>query len=92
MVNWQNITITEPPAFRNITDATLEDAIRTKSLFEIPKFPCHTQAVERSIKLVTEASSSVSGSGRRDGFIKAKLESQILMPAFETKKDYKFQK
>lgn len=90
MINWQRVTRTEPPTFRNIADEDLEDAIRTKRIFEIPKFPCHTQAVERGIKLVTEASSSVSGYDKRDGFIKAKLKSHILMPTFETKKEYNF--
>ncbi|KAK4875539.1 hypothetical protein RN001_011961 [Aquatica leii] len=33
---------------------------------EILKFPCHTQAVERCIKLVTEASSLVCGAEARD--------------------------
>lgn len=91
IIYWQSGTITEPPAFRNITDADIEEAIRVKRMFEIPKFPCHTQAVERTIKLVTEASSSISGPCRRDGFIKAKLKSQMLMPTFETKKEYKLQ-
>jgi len=32
-------------------------------------FPCHTQSVERSVKLVTDASIAVCGESARDGFI-----------------------
>ena len=37
---------------------------------EISRLPCHTQAVERAIKLVTEASVKVSEKEERDGYIK----------------------
>lgn len=90
IINWQDSTITEPPVISNITDEALKEAIQTGGRIEVPKFPCHTQAVERSIKLVTEASTSVCGQIRRDGYIRTKLQSQNLMPSFETKKDYKF--
>ena len=36
---------------------------------KISKFPCHTQAVERCVKLVTEASAAVCEKDR-DGWIK----------------------
>ncbi|KAF2903508.1 hypothetical protein ILUMI_02675 [Ignelater luminosus] len=36
--------------------------------------PCHTQAVERCIKLVTEASQAVCGDDVRDGFIGVRLK------------------
>ena len=52
------------------------------------KYPCHTQAVERVIKLVTEAAAAVSGQERRDGYIRATLKSRIIMPVFETKKNF----
>ena len=46
---------------------------------DFPRFPCHTQAVERVIKLVTESSLSVCGPEARDGFVKAKIASQKMM-------------
>ena len=52
------------------------------------KFPCHTQAVERCIKLVTEAAAAVSGKERREGWIRATMKSRSIMPVFETKQDY----
>ena len=51
--------------------------------------PCHTQAVERLIKLVTEASEHVCGEAEREGFIKNTLESRKNMPKFDTRKQFK---
>ena len=53
-----------------------------------PKFPCHTQAIERAVKLVTEASACVVDSSERDSYIIAKLQSRKKMPQFTTKKDF----
>ena len=50
---------------------------------EFARCPCHIQSVEKHIKLVTEASASVSGSESRD-FIRARLESRSKMPKFGT--------
>lgn len=92
MVDWQNTPVTEPPATKKIPDEELKRLITNKEKPScIPSFPCHTQAVERAIKLVTEASSSVIGE-ERDGFIRAKMEGRKRLPAFETKKDFKLQK
>ncbi|GBM83545.1 hypothetical protein AVEN_272013-1 [Araneus ventricosus] len=53
------------------------------------KFPSHMKAVERIVKLVTQASRKRVGSENRDGFIRATLESRKQMSQFESKKDYK---
>lgn len=50
-----------------------------------PKFTCHTQATERAVKLVTEASASVCGQEGRDGFIRARIHHRQEMPEFRTK-------
>lgn len=89
IIHWQDTAITEPPILSKISNVTFEEAIKTGDIIDIVRFPCHSQAVERSIKLVTEASTSVCGQNQRDGYIRAKLTSQNLMPKFETKKDYK---
>ena len=41
--------------------------------------PCHTQAVERCIKLVTEASCRVYGKNSRDGFVRTTIELRRKM-------------
>src|SRR6218665_1415681 len=79
LINWTD-EVTEPPVIMNISDAELKASIAEKEtpyLF-FPRFPCHTQAVERCIKLVTEASTAVSGKRNRDGFIRTKLQSALL--------------
>ena len=51
---------------------------------EFARYPCHTQTVERHIKLVTEASVYVGCSESRDGFIRARLGSRwSKMPKFD---------
>ncbi|GBO42107.1 hypothetical protein AVEN_150875-1, partial [Araneus ventricosus] len=53
------------------------------------KFTSHTQAVERIVKLVNEASRYRIGPQNRYGFIRATLESRKQLSQFESKKDYK---
>ena len=80
---------TEPPLTMKITEEELLACISNKKKLrqELFDFPCHTQAVERCVKLVTEASTKVCGKDRRDGFIRATVHSRRLMPRFESKKD-----
>ena len=90
ILDWQNI-ITEPPATMRISDEHLKELIFSKEKpSSIPEFPCHTQAVERVIKLVTEASNAVIGKGNREGFIKTRIEGRKRIPTLESKKDYQF--
>jgi len=76
----------QPPAIRNMTTDELEE-IRSSKLQIL--HPCHNQAVERHIKLVTEASAMVSGYERRDGMIRQKIRSRKLMKSFNTKSQFK---
>ena len=48
------------------------------TLLELLQDPCHTQAVERGIKVVSEAASAVIGEEARDGFIRQKLLSRMV--------------
>ena len=58
MVNLNNPEIEQPLAIRDLTDEEINE-IRRKPLYL--KHPCHNQKVERHIKLVSEASLSVTG-------------------------------
>ena len=51
----------------------------------VPLYSVHTQSVERVVKLVTEAASSVVGYEARDGFIRARMEHLSSLPKFNTK-------
>ena len=48
---------------------------------DFPRFPCHTQSVERCVKLVTDASNAVCGEKSRDGFIRVRLASRNMYNA-----------
>jgi hypothetical protein len=90
MIAWQECNITEPPVTRHLDTAEIERYIETGDISqEIPIFPCHTQAVERLIKLVTDASSAVSGESARDGYIRSRIYSRSKIPRFNTKSDFK---
>lgn len=85
LVNLNSDQTNEPPAIRHLTNLDIEK-IREEKL--IMRHPCHNQAVERHIKLVTEASSAVAGFNRRDGLIRLKIRSRKLMKRYNTKKQF----
>lgn len=90
LVNWQTSQVTEPPLTVNWSAAKLKEIVETgfDADEEILKFPCHTQTVERCIKLVTQASESVCGEKARDGFIRGRIQSRKCMPKFSTKSEF----
>lgn len=91
LINWQNCSLTEPPLTKHIPSAEIEKMAEMGGFVEskLWNLPCHTQAVERAVKIVSEASSSVCGTKSRDGFIRTTLASRKLMPNFENKAKYK---
>jgi len=90
MIDWTTVRMTEPPITMSMSDDDLREFIRepTTPVVTFGRYPCHTQAVERCIKVVTEASQSVCGKNRRDGFMRTRLESSAKMRVFETKRDF----
>ncbi|KAG5862769.1 hypothetical protein JTB14_005296 [Gonioctena quinquepunctata] len=93
LIDWSTLVITEPPPTMGLPVEVLIDIVKnpdTSMVFsEIKSYPCHTIVVERAVKIVTEASATVSGSENRDGVIRAKLESREIIPSFGSKQDYK---
>ena len=61
MINWQENEITEPLLCKKLTNTEIENNIRNKTLICFATLPSHTQAVERTVKLVTDASQKVIG-------------------------------
>lgn len=91
LIDWKNWEKTEPPLTMGISDEALKQMVLDgvpAEVFDF-QFPCHTQSVERIVKLVTEASAAVCGKTKRDGFIRVRLESRQLMPQFNTKAEYR---
>lgn len=92
LIDWQSCCVTSPPVLREISSQELLKMIQNgvpMDCWDFIKFPSHTQAVERIIKLVTAASGKTVGQQNRDRFIRATLQSRKHMSKFETKKDYK---
>ncbi|GBP46966.1 hypothetical protein EVAR_30998_1 [Eumeta japonica] len=93
LIDWSNEKITEPPMTMKYSDAEISSVISSgDKLFEIEKYLCHTQAVERCVKLVIEASSSVCGPEARDGFIRTRIKARQGIPVFDTKSQFFEQK
>jgi len=91
LVEWQTIDRYEPPLMKHIPDKDIANYVKSNSVAEAHKialFPCHTQATERCIRLVTEASAKVSGQTARDGFIRAGIASRQIMKTFNTKSEF----
>ena len=89
LINWLDFPRLEPPITCILTENDLDEAIKTGSMPDLEKYPCHTQAVERHIKVITDAARSVCGKERREGYIRAKLESRKRMSKYSTKSEWK---
>jgi len=88
LIQWADGTVTDPPILSHLSDEQIQAHIKGDEKVFIPDYPCHTQSVERCVKLVTQAASAVCGAKNRDGFILARLQSRALMPVFEKKSDF----
>ena len=78
---------TIPPVLRLIEEDKILEFIEKPLKL---RHECHSQNVERHVKLVTEASASVVGHDRRDGVIRNKIRSRKLLKNFKSKSDFKF--
>jgi len=77
-----------PPCLSNtdFSNASIHELRSTCSFLR--HVPCHSQSVERIVKIVTSASASVCGQERRDGFIRCALKSHSEMSHFSSKQDW----
>ena len=82
LIDLTNIqSITKPPITMSIP---LEELMN----FSVPDFPCHNQAAESCIKLVTDASQKVVGKERRHGYIVNTMYSRSINGEINSKRDY----
>lgn len=91
LIDWSQCKLSPPPAMNHVSDESLKQLIVTDVLpeFDLMKFPCHTQSVERIVKLVTESCTKVCGEENRDGYIRATMLSRSVMPSFNSKSEFK---
>ena len=92
LIDWLDVSVTIPPLLSSISLDDISSRIFEGNNAPLPflKVPCHTQAVERCVKLVTEAALSVCGETARNGFIKVRIASRMQMSSFTKKTDYVF--
>ncbi|GBM79302.1 hypothetical protein AVEN_92056-1 [Araneus ventricosus] len=92
MIHWNTITLSPPPLLRRFTNQVIWSKVQsgeTAAMGNFDKFPCHTQAVERGVKVVTEASQEVGVSNSRNGFMITTLLSRSPMQSFSFKSYFK---
>ena len=94
-LNWWEIVdlaapgVEECPMTLELSDAELDYSLKHGTPLNIPKnLPAHSQSVERSVKLVTEASERVFGFEQRHKHINAILLSRVARPTFDSKSTY----
>uniref|UniRef100_A0A6P7GPQ1 Uncharacterized protein LOC114345263 isoform X2 n=1 Tax=Diabrotica virgifera virgifera TaxID=50390 RepID=A0A6P7GPQ1_DIAVI len=82
--------VTAPPLLKHISNEDVRDMIDSGNYnnIEVLNCPCHTKSVERTLKLVTEASAALCGTESRDGFMRSRFQSRNIMPFCNTKSDY----
>lgn len=89
MIDHESFKNIEPPLTRSLTTAEIKNYITNgEEMITFPKLVCHTQAVERCVRLVTEAAAAV-GDLERDGYIRSRLMSRSIMPRYNKKSEYK---
>lgn len=81
-------TLTEPPITRKITDETVDEFLINGNRVCLKQLPSHSQSVERSVKLVSEASKSCYGQENRHKSILVKILSRKHRPNFMSKGHY----
>ncbi|GBO31115.1 hypothetical protein AVEN_239507-1 [Araneus ventricosus] len=84
IINWMDCDLCSPPLLKDMSDDEIKSHIQSDSVpnsdITFKTFPVQTQAVERCVKLVTEASGKVCGAESRDGLIRTTLLSRSTSP------------
>ena len=88
IIDWKTVKIYEPSILTKLDSDTLNAA--KLSPFSFPKFPLHSQSVERSVVLVTEAASKVVGEERRHQHILSIIEARKIRKPNSTKSDLRY--
>ncbi|GBN11215.1 hypothetical protein AVEN_36632-1 [Araneus ventricosus] len=67
-IDWSNCVVKEPPLTTHIKEKDLKEMCKEERfpVLTFEKFPCHTQSVERFVKLISEAAMKVCGETARD--------------------------
>ena len=66
----------------DFSESELRESLLDGTKLDLPDLPSHSQAMERAVKLTTEASQTIYGFEARHQHITAKVLSQKLWTAF----------
>ena len=81
-----NEPLLEPLLIREMAQADLHSAAR-RAPMRCPN-PCHSQGMERTVRVVSDAAQHVCGADRRDGVIREQQRSRQEMPRPHSRKDF----
>ena len=84
---WDRLPFTSPPILSELTDVQIQGILEGQNppLLNC-EAPCHSQSVERAVKLMAEATGRYSEHSNQRGFILNKIESRKEMKEFKSKK------
>ena len=85
LVNWEQEQSTEPPLTMKMSKDEILRGLEEPIV--LPKYPCHTQSVERTVPVVTESCLQKVGYTGRHQWILSTMESRGLVHSFNSKKD-----
>ena len=80
----------EPATTKGLSVKYLEECLLTSSAPLIPDLTCHTQSVERCVKMVSEARLLVYGREKRHLYVLTKQLSRRERPRFLSKRSYRY--
>ena len=86
LIDWRKECISESRLTCHLTIAEIE-GLRDTPL-QVPRFPSHTQAVERYVQELTDVCQRVAGAEARDGYIRARMASRAQYKKGNTKRDF----
>lgn len=84
MIDWTQCDITAPPMLSHLSD----DDLKKYDPIKLKQFPCHSQAVERTVKDTSAVSSKVYGHTSRHGMILQTKKCRKELPRVESKADF----
>ena len=86
MIDWKRETVYEPVPTVKMSKSELLSL--NKSSLSLPKYPSNTQSVERFVKQISRAASSVAVYEATDGFLRASATFRQLLPKFDSNQDF----
>ena len=78
----------EPPLTADVATEILSAAMEKGMKLQLPVFPCHSQSVERAVKLTSEASHLVYGQEARHHHTVTKYCCRQVRPSFASEASY----